>query len=281
MRSSLHRAALGIVCAFTACLLLFSTPAHAGWAGSSAITSWDGECNGSTRSSWDDMCDAWREEMNALGWAEWWRNHEFVQGLRYVDDSVKLWGIDDTGMGLDWNDAGMICLHGGWKSGFWKGTFYDKDPGGSCGIAANKMRVGVNSGGFLRFLHLSSCNSIRHDQRTQWFAAASGVHVVNGFHGLMYINWFYVPDYYWFAVEGRLVRGVGKAWLDDMHHVNHWYNAYNTICPMSVAFGKTEKAARDAQNETYDANWGGTTPNVMNTRWIAECDPDDGPPLPK
>jgi hypothetical protein len=281
LRSLLRPAASGSAIALTAALLAAPLPVHAGWAGSSAITTWDGGCSGGTRDYWDDMCMAWRNQMNFLGWDEWARNFDLVQGKRYVDDSVKSWGIDDTDAGLDWNDAGMMCLHGGWKAGFWKGTVHDPDPGGSCKAAAVKMRVGGDSGGWMRFLHLSSCNSVRHSQRTQWFDAAEGVHVITGFHGLMYIGYWYVGEYSTLAVDGMLVRGVGKAWLDDMHHVNHWYNVYKTICPMSVGFGKTKQAARNAQDERYSTNWSDVTPNFMNTRWIAECDPDDGPPLPK
>lgn len=129
-------------------------------------------------------------------------------------------------------------------------------------------------------MHLSSCNSIRYDQRTQWFTAANGVHVVTGFHGWMYIGSSYVGEYADLANDAINSRGVGKAWLDHMHHVDHWYNSWETVCPVSVGFGATQTAAQSAHDESYNAHWGHPTPNWMNTRWISGCDPDDGPPLP-
>jgi hypothetical protein len=264
----------------TAVATVAGTTAHAQWAGSSAITSWSGSCGGSTRTWWDDMCMAWRKKMGAKGWTQWWRNYSLVQGNRYADSSVKSWGIDDTGNGLDWNDAGLMCVHGGWGSGRWNGSIYDADPDGSCAAAPNKMRVGWNSGGWLRFLHLSSCNSIRHEQRTEWFEAANGVHVVTGFHGLMYIGSQYVDEYRDLADQGMNSRGVARAWLDNMHHVDHWYNSYSTVCPMAIGFGPTQQAARDIHDETYNGHWAHPTPNWMHTRWNSGCDPDDGPALP-
>jgi hypothetical protein len=261
-------------------LLGAAAPARADWAGSSAITTWNGGCSGATRDWWDDMCMEWRLEMADQGWTDWHKNFQLVQGNRYADDSARPWGVDDTSSGLDWNDAGMMCLHGGWSSGRWNGTLHDPDPDGSCAAQAPNMRVGGASGGWMRFLHLSSCNSIRHSQRTQWFDAAKGVHVVTGFHGLMYIGYWYVGEYSDLADEAMSSVGVGKTWLNDMYHENHWYNVYKTVCPMTVGFGKTQSAAHDAVNERYKSHWGDPTPNWMNTRWIAGCDPDDGPVLP-
>lgn len=263
-----------------ACGCAVSIAAHAQqWAGSSAITSWSGQCSGSQRDWWDDMCMEWRHRMGNSGWVQWYRNFSYVQGKRYADNSLKAWGIDDSGDGMDWNDAGLMCLHGGWGSGRWRGTIYDKDPDGNCWTSSNRMRLGWNSGGWLRFMHFSSCNSIRYDQRTQWFDAANGVHVVTGFHGLMYIGSQYVDEYDDLASDG-MGSGVGRAWVDDMHHVDHWYNSYSTVCPVSVAFGATADAARNGQNESYNGHWSHPTPSWMNTRWKSGCDPDDGPQLP-
>ena len=75
------------------------TPTLAQWAGSSAITNWSGQCSGSTRGWWDDMCMAWRHKMGDKGWTQWWRNYGLVQGTRYADNSVRAWGIDDTRQG--------------------------------------------------------------------------------------------------------------------------------------------------------------------------------------
>ena len=259
--------------------LTASAVSLAQYAGSSSITNWNGQCGGNTRDWWDDMCMEWRHTMGDHGWVQWWRNYELVQGNRYADNLIKSWGIDDTSSGMDWNDAGLMCLHGGWGSGQWNGTLHDKDPDGSCAASPSKMSLGWNSGGWLRFMHLSSCNSIRYEQRTEWFGPANGVHVVTGFHGLMYIGSQYVDEYEDLADDG-MGSGVGKAWVDDMHHVDHWYNSYSTVCPVSVAFGATGDAARNGQNESYNAHWSHPVANWMNARWNSGCDPDDGPQLP-
>ena len=263
-----------------AALLVSAMPVGAQYAGSSAITTWSGGCGGSTRTWWDDMCMAWRKKMGDKGWVQWWRNYSLVQGPRYVDPIVRAWGIDNGTAGMDWNDAGLVCTHGGWGGGRWKGTLYDPDPDGSCSMSSNKMRLGRTAGGWLRFFHLSSCNSIRYDQRTQWFNAAGGVHVVTGFHGWMYIGSRYVGEYRDLANEGMSSRGVAKVWLDRMHHVDHWYNAWKTICPVAIGFGATGAEAQGKHNETYNAHFPHPTPNWMHTRWKAGCDPDDGPKLP-
>lgn len=270
-----------LLCALLFAWLLGTLPTEAQqWAGSSAITTWNGSCNGPTRIFWDTMCSAWRQEMGSHGWTQWWRNYDFVQGNRYADSAIKWWGIDNTGMGMDWNDAGLMCLHGGWGSGRWTGTLHDKDPEGSCAASSNKMRLGPNSGGWLRFMHLSSCNSMRHDQLNQWFGAAAGVHVVTGFHGTMYIGPQYVWEYSDLADEGMSSRGVGKAWVDDMTHLHWVYNFGKNICAVSVAFGANPAAALNGQNETYNGHWAHPTPSFGNSRWYSGCDPDDGPPLP-
>jgi hypothetical protein len=281
MKSKQRRSVIctGAIFSMAVTMAMAST-AHAQYAGSSAITTWSGQCSGGERLWWDDMCMAWRKQMGTKSWVEWKRNYSQVQGSRYADNSVKTWGNDNASSGMDWNDAGMICTHGGWSSGRWTGSLYDKDPDNSCKMSSNKMSLGWNSGGWLRFMHLSSCNSIRYDQRTQWFDAANGVHVVTGFHGLMYIGSSYVDEYRDLANDAINNQGVARAWLDNMHHVDHWYNSYSTVCPVAVGFGATSQAARNAHDESYNGHWSHPTPNWMHTRWNSGCDPDDGPPLP-
>ena len=263
-----------------AAALILPPPALAQYAGSSAITAWNGSCGGSTRTWWDDMCMAWRKKMGAQGWVEWKRNYSQVQMWRYTDPIIAAWGDDNSSWGLDWNDAGLICTHGGWGSGRWTGTMYDQDSDGHCGLDVQHMWVGPDSDGWLRFLHLSSCNSIRYSQRTQWFEAAAGLHVVTGFHGWMYIGSQYVDEYRYLAEDAFYSRGVARAWLDNMHHVDHWYNSWKTVCPMAIGFGASAAEAQGYHDETYTSWWSNPIPNWMHTRWKADCDPDDGPPLP-
>ena len=113
-----------------------------------------------------------------------------------------------------------------------------------------------------------------------WFDAAGGIHVVTDFHGLMYIGSSYVDEYRDLANEGMSSRGVAKVWLDRMHHVDHWYNSWKTVCPVAIGFGATTSEAQGKHNETYNAHYGHPVPNWMHTRWKSGCNPDDGPALP-
>src|SRR5207248_2852017 len=120
-----------------AATLILPPPAlaqSAGSAGSSAITEWKGSCPGSKRTWWDDMCMAWRKKMGAQGWVQWWRNYATVQARRYTDPLKAAWGDDNSGEGLDSNDAGLICTHGGYDSDRWLGTMYDRSPDNQCGL---------------------------------------------------------------------------------------------------------------------------------------------------
>ena len=77
--------------AWMVCLLAASLAPDVGaqYAGSSAITTWGGQCSGSQRDWWDDMCMAWRHKMGDKGWVQWWRNFHLVQGNRYADNSAN------------------------------------------------------------------------------------------------------------------------------------------------------------------------------------------------
>lgn len=96
----------------------------------------------------------------------------------------------------------------------------------------------------------------------------------------MYIGSRYVDEYRDLANEAMNSRGVARVWLDRMHHVDHWYNAWKTVCPVAVGFGATVNEAQGKHDETYNAHFNHPVPNWMHTRWKAGCDPDDGPPLP-
>src|SRR6266545_4900573 len=73
---SLAMAASLVVCALSGAVPI---AAQAQYAGSSAITTWSGQCSGSQRDWWDDMCMAWRHKMGDKGWVQWWRNFQLVQ----------------------------------------------------------------------------------------------------------------------------------------------------------------------------------------------------------
>ena len=250
---------------------------HAMSARSSSITKW-GNCGGSSRSWWDDMCMAWRKKMGNYGWSQWWRNYGLVTIDRYVDADKASWGNDKWQ--FDGGDAALICTHGGSNDNGWYGTMHTKKHG-ECALNANQIIYGAGNGnGKMRFFHMSSCNSVRWQHRLKWFGAAQGrVHVITGFHGYMYIGSRYVSEYRKLA-SGGFSKGVGKVWMDKMHHVDHWYNAWKTICPISLGFGNTQSASANALNEKYHSKWSDKAPNWMTWRYYSKCDPNGGPRLP-
>ncbi|MBL6990021.1 MAG: hypothetical protein ISR65_09595 [Bacteriovoracaceae bacterium] len=266
------------------CLVLFGSINYqakaADQARSYAITHW-GNCGGSTRVWWDDMCMAWRKRMDSKGWNVWWNNFHLVKISKFTDPVYAAWGKDNGWSGIDKGHASLICTHGGHNSNGWYGVMHTQE-NGECNLNVNQMKIGPASGGRMRFYHMSSCNSVRWNLKTKWFGPASGkVHVITGFHGYMYIGRKYVGEYRDLAKYGYTSKGVGKVWMDKMHHVDHWYNAWKTVCPISLGFGNTASAASNAQNERYTSRWSNKTPYWMNYRWKSKCNPNGGPKLPK
>jgi hypothetical protein len=241
---------------------------------SSAITKWDGDCSGAQRDWWDDMCMAWRKKMGNLGFGQNWENFSLVRVGKFADPAILNWGIDNSR--IDANDAGLICTHGSFDADGWKGSMHTSDHG-DCKLNTAEMRLGKASGGRLRFYQMSSCQSIQWERRLEWFGtAAGGVHVIAGFHGLMFIGSQYVDEYEDLAADGTNSTGVGKAWVNDMHHVDHWYNSYKTICPVAMGFGNTAQRSTDVLNERYKSKWADTAANWTTSRYISGCDPSEG-----
>ncbi len=259
-------------------VMIFSVEiSQAASARSSAITLWDGNCSGGTRSWWDDMCMKWRKRMGSNGWSQWWRNYSLVKVDRFTDSTVAAYGNDHTN--IDGGDAALLCTHGGWDDDGWWGLMHTRQFGW-CGIKQKNMRLGKTNGK-LRFWHMSSCNSVRWSKRLKWFTAAGHkVHVVTGFHGWMYIGSKYVNEYRELAKHAFSSKGVGRVWMDKMHHVDHWYNGWKTICPISLGFGSTSAQAANAHNEKYKWKYSDKTNNWMNWRYYRRCDPNGGPRLP-
>ncbi|MBF0364947.1 MAG: hypothetical protein HQK50_05210 [Oligoflexia bacterium] len=266
--------------ALIALIVTFSSPvSNADQARSYAITKWDGDCSGSQRDWWDDMCMKWRNTMKNKGWSVWWNNFNLVRVSKFVDPAISAWGVDNGSSGIDQGNATMLCTHGGYDGNGWYGKMHTKE-NGECAVNLNQMKLGTATGGKLRFLHLSSCNSIRWDQKEKWFGPAAGkVHVITGFHGLMYIGYYYVGEYGDLANEG-FSRGVGKVWVDRMHHVDHWYNVWKTVCPIALGFGDTETASAAALNERYNSKYPDRSAYWMTYRWKSGCDPDGASKLP-
>ena len=268
---------------YLSCLCTIATAfqadnAIAASARSSSVTDW-GNCGGGSRSWWDDMCMRWRKTMGTKGWRQWASNYGNVTIERYVDPDMAPWGNDK--FNWDGGDAALICTHGSTNANTgWAGRMHHQS-NGECDLDSNQMKIGkFNGNGNTRFMHLSSCNSGRYEHRLNWFTAAQGrVHVIMGFHGLMYIGSSYVDEYGYLANNG-FGKGVGKVWMDEMYHEDHWYNGWKNLCPMSFGFGNSRANARYAHNEKYNDNWRDQTPRWMNTRYYKGCDPDGAQALP-
>ena len=245
-----------------------------------AITTWDGNCGGSQRDWWDDMCMAWRHKMGAKGWEQWWNNFSNVRTEKFADNSKVAWGADDEWNGMDSGEAALICTHGGHSAATgWSGSMHTND-GHGCSINTTQMMVGPASGGSTRFLHLSSCNSMNWHELDMWWAPAAGrVHVITGFHGYMYIGSQYVDEYDELA-DGGFSTGVGHLWMDKMYHEDHWYNSYNNLCPIALGFGETAAQSQNALNEKYNDRWPDRAPVYRTVSHYSGCSPDGADQLP-
>jgi len=226
------------------------------------------------------MCMAWRHRMGAKGWEQWWNNFSLVQNPKFADPGEVSWGVDNGSSGWDRGEAALICTHGGHDAtDGWIGSMHT-DVGNGCSITTNQLRLGAASGGYLRFLHLSSCNSVNWNELDKWWGPAAGrVHLVAGFHGFMYIGSDYVQEYEDLAELG-FSNGVGNTWMDKMHHVSCWYNSWETVCPVALGFGETSAAAGNALNEKYNDRWPDQAPSWRHTVWWSECAPDGAEQLP-
>jgi len=245
---------------------------------SSAVTQWSSECSGGERSWWDDMCMAWRKKMGTKGWSQWKANYESVTVPRYVDPAIANWGFDNNSNGFDGGTAALLCTHGGYSDVGWWGLMHHKAQN-ECGADVNQLSMGAATGGKSRYLHLSSCNSMRWSKINSWFAPADGgVHVITGFHGLMYIGWSYVGEYEDMVSDSFSGDSVAESWVDNMHHDPI---IGPTICPVAMAFGKNKSEALSRLfNERYTTPTAETPSNHGVLMWMSECDPESAGPLP-
>lgn len=260
-------------------LAAISGEAYGAEARSSAVTTY-GDCNGSQRDHWDDMCMTWRKRLGSKGWGTWWRNYDRVIVDRYADPAINAWGIDNSvASGFDGGQAALLCTHGGRTPSGWVGLMHHRSQG-ECGADVNQWKPGIASGGATRYLQLSSCNSMRWDKVNTWFApAAGGVHVVTGFHGLMYIGSGYVDEYEDQVDDSYSGQSVAESWVDNMYHDPI---IGPTICPVAMAFGSSKNAALNRLvSERYKTPTGEMAGNYGVLMWISGCDPDDANALPQ
>lgn len=249
-----------------------------------SITTWNAGCSGSTRNWWDDMANAWYEEItrkgtNIFGWCIGGHcgdaysksgkltNGNFVNSL-FADNSLVAWGNDFQH--IDGGDAALMALHGFENSNVWGGALrVDEAGGGNCSINRNEMRLGNSD---LEFLHLSSCQSLDDNQWTSWYQSFGGLHQVDGFHGLMWIGSGMVNDYADFA-DDAYSTNIADAWLDNMYIPN--VSGSDDQCPVAYAVGANSadmwyRIGHERYNNVFgdpaSVGWWGTV-------YIAGCDP--------
>ncbi len=197
------------------------------------VSLWQGDCNGSNRSSWDDMVAAWYIEIGnplppPLGrgdqrwvWDGFYHNSwnsgaSYIRDSDFTDTAVVPWGRDHWNDRPDDVDVCMAAFHGANAAdGGWCGQVYKDEPGeGNCWTAQAHMEFGDID---LEFLHLSSCASMdAEDWHPNWSRSFKGVHQVNGFDGVMYIfnTW---PFRYADFAEDSFDCPIALAWLDNMY----------------------------------------------------------------
>ncbi|QDQ28705.1 hypothetical protein FNU76_21410 [Chitinimonas arctica] len=246
-----------------------------------AIADWNADCPANKRSEWPGMCQAWLDGMQQNGWTTSTYQGAQVRAGAFMDPAKAAGGRDNTPEGADTADATLFCGHGGFSPtrGFF--AYFQNQENGNCRVYPDQMLFGPAAGGKARFMHFSACNSIRWEHRDLWKGAAEGgVHVITGFHGLMYIGWMFNEGYRKVASQGYAQKGVAKAWVDNTYDPGSWYTGNNKVCPVSLAFGDAEYSAAYTLDEGYWHRWPNMKPNYMTSYYVSKCEPNGAPALP-
>lgn len=265
----------------TACVLSAPSNASALEAQVYAITKWDDDCSGSTRRAWDNYADNWYDDItntasspSGHGSRAYSRDRRKVNGniadSWFVDAESYSWGNDDTY--LDEGDAAIVCTHGGESDGRWYGKMRINESGsGDCYAKQGNMSFGDHD---LEFLHLSSCNSMDDNQWSDdWHESFDGLHLVTGFHGLMYISSFYVNDYEHFSDDAFDVS-IADSWVDNLYRRNA--NLFDDQCPVSYGVGSSESNLwTRMDHEQYDNVYSDPTVSWWGVVYIDGCDPQN------
>jgi hypothetical protein len=146
-------------------------------------------------------------------------------------------------------------------------------------------------------MHASSClslndnyfSSLRNSMQKEGVQKA--LHLMTGFHGVMWISSSFNNDYANTAVSGH-VTGVANAWTSHHHKSNQfdcaWYDPFNWYgtcqdqCPAAYTIGTSGSAALNRLlNERYNNSgaFGSPTPGASTpANWYAwmgflGCDP--------
>lgn len=210
------------------------------------ITTWTNTCTGGTRDYWDNMVDEWYDEMDEHGY--YYKDGSWTNGSQspkhFCDPDITSGCADDNH--VDDADAAMIGLHGADSSNHWRGSMRAPDSNGDCrldaaeGAGSDELFVGDQD---LEYLHLSSCNSMDDDnlnfvwrsfQDVDSASNGNRLHQLNGFHGVMWIGYWYVEDYDDFAADAH-DGSIQAAWLDNMY--DGCWGDCDEQCPVSYSVG--------------------------------------------
>ena len=249
------------------------------------ISKWDAGCDGSERSSWDNMVYAWYSDVvNPLpppwghGGAAWvpdgfYHNGNIVDS-DFTDTDLVSWGRDHWNDRPDDVDVCMIATHGANASGNrrWCGLMRKNEPGsGNCWAWQGHMEFGDRD---LEFLHISSCVSMdKEDWHPEWSDSFRGMHQVNAFHGIMYIynGWSY--RYRDFADDAYDVP-IALAWLDNLHvyrNILEWNPLPELVrkdqCPVSRGVGVGASGQANCWARMYNERYNNVFSDPDNPTW--------------
>ncbi len=229
-----------------------------------AIGNWSGgDCapgdTDANRGSWPGMVQAWYDWMGLLGHS---RTGRFVDGnmtvQRFCDPAFDAECRDYTN--VDWPDAAIVAAHGFDDNNAW-GALMRNAWKGRCttrmGTASGNMFVGD---GNTKFLHASSCLSLNDNflanmrvaMKKAEGASTRGLHVLTGFHGVMWIGSGFNGDYAETAIDGHAMP-VAKAWVTNHYKSNrfscashdpfNWFGTCQDQCPTAMTIGPSASNA--------------------------------------
>lgn len=243
------------------------------------------------RGSWPGMANAWYDWMGVMGHnktGKWVDGNMTVK--RFCDPTVNA-GCNDS-FYVDWPDAAIVAAHG-YNAGDRWGALMRNSALGTCstvmGGAGGNMFVGD---GNLKFLHASSCLSLNDSYFSNMRiamkkpGAAKGLHVMTGFHGVMFITPSFNGDYAATAINGH-AQSVAKAWTNNHYKSNKfscaawdpfgWFGTCQDQCPTAMTVGPTAASALNRLlHERYNNSAAFGSPSGRNYyAWMGYpgCDP--------
>lgn len=238
-----------------------------------AIGNWSsGNCapgdTDSNRGSWPGMAESWYDWMGFMGET---KTGKFVDGnmtvKRFCDPTINA-GCQDSSY-VDWPDAAIVAAHG-YDAGNGWGALMRNSALGTCSLVMGAGASGSTfvGDGNLKFLHASSCLSLNDNYFSNMRVAmkkpgtSKGLHVMTGFHGVMFISSAFNGNYANTAVLGH-VQAVSKAWTSQHYKSNqfscaaydpwNWFGTCQDQCPTAMTVGPSASAALNRLlNERYN-----------------------------